>query len=75
MSGIDYHGGTRNVIFPTGSTTNDTGSGCLTVSIADNTIVDGNKTFTVTLTTPDADVMLGNSLTTVVITDDEGKPS
>ena len=72
LSGYDYAGGIVTVTFPTGSTNTDTGSWCLTVNIANNDDVDGDKTFTVTLTTADSDVMLGNSLTTVTIMDDEG---
>ena len=72
MSDRDYAGGSRNVTFPSGSTNNDIGSGCLTVTIVDKTAVDRDKTFTVTLTTANNGVMLRNSLTTITIMDDEG---
>ena len=44
---------------------------CLPVTIVDDTIMDGFVAFTVTLTIADPDVMLGNSMTIVTITDDE----
>ena len=60
------------VAFLAGSTDGD--MQCLTVSIVDNTVMNGAMTFTVTLITADPDVMLGNNMTTVIITDNEGTP-
>ena len=62
------------MVFPAASTNGATR--CFTVTIAaDDAVLDGDKTFTVTLTTTDSDVMLGNSQTIVTIMDDEGKPA
>ena len=47
------------MIFLTGST--DGAMQCLIISIVDDTTMDGDVTFTVTLTTADPDVMLGNN--------------
>ncbi len=72
MAGPDY--GSASVIATFSAGSNDAAMQCLTTNITDDTILDGDKTFTVTLTTVDPNVMLGNSLTTVTITDnDEGE--
>lgn len=49
---------------------------CLNVTLFDDTLVEGNETFTVTLTlgtNPGADVSLGNALAIITIIDNEGK--
>ena len=42
---------------------------CLNVTIFDDSLVESNETFTVTLTTSNSVVELGNNLTTITITD------
>ena len=46
---------------------------CLDVSIDDDTALEGEETFTATLTTPETYVMLGNDQTEVTISDNDGK--
>ena len=58
------------VTFPTSSGNN--AMQCLNVTITDDAALEGAETFTVTLTTADTVVMLGNNETTVSITDNEG---
>lgn len=47
---------------------------CLDINITDDLLVEGNETFTVTLTllTTDLGVVIENNMTVVTITDDEG---
>lgn len=45
---------------------------CLDVTIANDTALEGDETFAVTLTTSDTDVMLGNNQTEVTISDEDG---
>ena len=45
---------------------------CLDVSIDDDTALEGEETFTVTLTTSETYVMLGNDQTEVTISDNDG---
>ena len=71
LSSIDYARASKILAFPAGST--DSAVQCLAVTIADNTVLDGDKIFTVTLFTTDLDVVLGNYVTTITIIDDESK--
>ena len=45
---------------------------CTNITIDDDTLIEGDETFTVDLTVTTPDVMMGNAMTTVTITDDEG---
>ncbi len=47
---------------------------CLDINITDDLLVEGNETFTVTLTllTTDLGVVIENNMTVVTITNDEG---
>ena len=45
---------------------------CLTVTIVDDMLIEGDETFTVGLTVATSGVMEGNTMTVVTITDDEG---
>ena len=46
---------------------------CIDVSIMEDTVFEGDETFTVTLSSTNPRVMLENDETTVTITDDEGQ--
>ena len=46
---------------------------CLDVNITDDTALELEETFTVTLTTLDPDVMLDNSLILITVIDNDGK--
>ena len=51
--------------------TNDT-SECVNITLPDDAALEEDKTFTVTLTTSDSDVMLGNAVTVITIANDDG---
>lgn len=58
-------------MFPSGST--DGVRRCLDITILDDAdAVEGNQTFTVTLTTSDPDVLLSAVVTTITIRDNDG---
>ena len=44
---------------------------CVNITLLDDEALEGNQTFTVTLTT-NPEVELGNDVTTITITDDDG---
>ena len=44
---------------------------CINISIIDDDTFEGNETFDVILTLSDANVRLGNDLSTITITDDD----
>ena len=69
ISRFDYTFTSSDVTFSFGST--DSSLGCVNITILDDAALDGNKAFTVTLTTSDPDVLLGNSLTVITIVDDD----
>ncbi len=71
-AGDDYENTTLVLIFPAGSIDSDTQ--CLNITINTDTLVEGEETFTVTLTllTTGLGVFTENDLTTVTIMDDEG---
>ncbi len=72
-SASDYVLASMNLMFPSGS--GDGAMQCLGVSIIDDSnAMEGEETFIVTLTTSDT-VILGNSTTTITITDNNGKSS
>ena len=66
----DYLSGHFLVTFPTGSIDND--AQCVHISIINDTALEGDQTFTLSLSTTDSNVLLGTNLTTVTITDNDG---
>ena len=70
MAGYDFCGAIENGIFTLGSTNNS--MRCFAISIIDDAALEGNQTFRVTLSTLDPNVMLGTSMTTVTIMDNDG---
>ena len=70
VSGSDYVNTSVDIIFPSGSINMFTS--CSGITIVDDAVLEGNQTFTVRLITLDPDVMLGNSITTVTIVDNDG---
>ena len=72
MKDEDYTGiDASPLTFAAGSNDND--SRCVNISVADDTTLEMSETFTVTLATSDPDVMLGNNMTTITITDNDCK--
>ncbi len=69
MTGFDYVNISSHEIFTSGSIDNDIR--CVNIFIHEDGALEGNQTFTVTLTTLDPDVMLGNYLSTITITDND----
>jgi hypothetical protein len=67
----DYTSISEVMAFSVGSQDGDTR--CMDIPIVDDGALEGNETFTLTLTTSDPDVMLGNDVTTITIIDDEGR--
>ena len=70
MLGTDYTSVSSDEVFPSGST--DGAMKCVNITILDDITVEGNHSFTVTLTTSDPDVMLGNNVTIITITENDG---
>ena len=70
IADADYGMANMDLTFPTNSGINNTQ--CLDVTITEDTVLEGAETFTVTLTTADTVVMLGNNEITVTIIDNEG---
>ena len=72
MFGTDYSSTSvsSDEVFPSGSTDSDTV--CVDIAILDDNAVEGNHSFTLTLTTSDPDVMLGNNVTVITITENDG---
>jgi hypothetical protein len=71
MAGKDYTSISEVEIFTSGSP--DGASRCVDIPILDDGALEGEQTFTLTLTTSDPDVMLGNNVTTITIIDNEGR--
>ena len=46
---------------------------CINITITDDNILEAAETFSIVLSTSEAHVMLGNSVTFITITDDDGK--
>ena len=46
---------------------------CIDIGITEDEVLEGDQTFTVTLTTSDPNVLLGNNETTVFIMDSKSK--
>ena len=55
--------------FVAGSTDNATR--CVNITILDDAALEGNQTFTLTLSTSDPDVVLGNNVTVITIEDND----
>ncbi len=68
--GFDYFGMSPIVIFTSGSSDNNTR--CVEISILDDDALEGNQTFTMTLTTSDPDVLLGTDVTNITVVDNDG---
>ena len=68
-NGSDYLGVSMDLVFTAGSS-----YGCMDVAIYDDSLFEGNETFTVTLTLnqPSYTVVLGNNMTTITILDNDG---
>jgi hypothetical protein len=71
MAGVDYTSISEVKTFSSGSP--DSAARCVNIPILDDGALEGNETFTLTLTTSDPDVMLGNNVTTITIIDNEGR--
>ena len=69
-AGEDYEMMSSSISFPT--TSSGGAMECMNITIMDNDAFELNETFTVTLTVNTAGVMVGNTITEVTITDDEG---
>ncbi len=67
IAGSDYINISTEAVFTTGSIR------CVDISILDDNALEGDQTFTVTLSTSDPDVMLGNDVTTITIIDNDGQ--
>ena len=70
IAGSDYVSVSMDVVFPVG--TSNGGMQCIDVTIIDDSEMEGDETFTVTLTTS-SPVTLGNAVTTITITDIDGE--
>ena len=70
LAGSDYTATYESLQFPMGSANGL--MRCLTVTITDDTLFEEDETFTVALTVTTSGVSVGNAMTTVTITDDEG---
>ena len=70
MAGLDYVNVSSEYIFTSGSTSNATR--CADISIVDDEALEGNQTFTVSLTTSDPNVVPGTNTTTIEIVDNDG---
>ena len=70
MENSDYTFTSTDVTFSSGS--NDSTLGCVNIDIENDTALEGNQTFTVTLTTSDPDVLPGNDMTDITIEDNDG---
>ena len=68
--GSDYTSVSSNEVFPSGST--DTDTRCVNITLEDDEALERDETFTVTLTTSDPNVMLGQDVTTVTVVDNDG---
>jgi hypothetical protein len=71
MANNDYTSISEVVTFSVGSQAG--AMRCVDIPIEDDDALEGTETFTLTLTTSDPYVMLGNNMTTITIIDNEGK--
>ena len=65
----DYTSVSSNRVFTSGSTDNDTR--CVNITVEDDEALEGDETFTVTLTTSHPNVIIGQVMTTVTIMDND----
>ena len=71
IAGSDYVSVSMDVVFPAGTSNGD--MQCIAVTIIDDREMEGDETFTVTLATSSSAVTLGNAVTTITITDNDGE--
>lgn len=71
LDGSDYIGNNSVVTFPAHSI--DGTERCILVSIIDDTTLEGDEIFTVTLKESDNGVVLGNNARVITISDSDGK--
>lgn len=71
MPSFDYINVSSNEVFEYG--TSDGATRCVNIAIIDDELLEGNQTFTVTLTSLDSDVVLRDNMTTITITDNESQ--
>ena len=71
VAGSDYTVASSTLTFPATTSTDDPMQ-CVNISITDDDEFEGNETFTVTLTTTNPQVTVGNTETAIIITDNEG---
>ena len=71
IAGSDYVSASMDVVFPVG--TSNGGMQCIGVIIIDDSEMEGDETFAVTLTTLSSAVTLGNAVTTITITANDGE--
>ena len=69
MESSDYTFTPSDIIFLSGSS--DSTAGCVNITILDDAALEGNQTFTVTLTTSDPSVLLANDMTVITIEDND----
>ena len=69
MAGFEYVGISSDVTFVPGSASSDVQ--CMNISIIDDTALEGNFSFIVSLTSSDPDVLVGRDTATIIITDDD----
>ena len=67
--GSDYKGVSADLVFTVNSSNGD--MQCIDVDIIDDMVVETNETFTVTLTTSNQYIRIGNNMATVDITNAE----
>ena len=71
IAGSDYVSVSMDVVFPASTSNGD--MQCIDVTIMDDSEMEGDETFTVALTTSSPVVTLGNAVTTITITDNDGE--
>ena len=71
VAGTDYFSVQFYRILPSGSA--DNALECFDITIINDAVLEGNEAFTVTLSTPDQNVMLRTNTSTITITDNDSK--
>ena len=74
VAGSDYTVVSSPLTFPATTSTDDSMQ-CISINITDDLVFEESETFTVTVTTTNGGVTLGNGDATVNITDNEGQYS
>jgi len=67
IAGLDFTSISSDKTFPSGSISNTTL--CVNISILEDTLLEDNETFTLTLTASDPHVLLANNVTSITIVD------